>query len=1005
MKSRICALALIALAQCVLAFNHPELKWKTVKTEHFSINYYDKTEPAVYAVWKIAEEAYAQLAPLYQFEYDQKINISIADYDDHSNGWAAFLDPSVMLWLPDSRFDLRSNATWLRNLVTHELTHIFSLERKKSMQVVAIDLGLEYGYQSPDFDAQTSYQIPFPRMTFYPAWFTEGVAQNGASRLKCDCWDSRRDMVLRCAILDNKQLSLDEMGHFSHDQLGNEMVYNQGFSFVDFLQRRFGAPFVQKLCADGGRSRFDFSRAFAARAGVSLDDTYALWIREATARYSTTATKVPTKTEWIFHRGTASVLPRVSPHGKRWGWIASDRDAGYRSDLLIGDYGNNTPHTRIAWAHTAWCFSPDEKSVYYVKSRSPDQNGSFFNDLYRYDFGSSHETRITRGARVYDVAVAPDNETMVLVRYNDGSFNLYQCAVNGTGMRLLSPAPLGTPFASPVFPPDRSNEIVVARITAGNSDLVRVALSTSEITPLTTAAAQEESPYWGRDGRIYYSADADGIFNIYSVLPDGSDCVRHTQVVGGAFSPCLDTKNNLLVSEYVSSGFGIARCAVQQLLAPAPSGTETCLYQDIPRPSGTVRIKSTPYKPKYLRSVWEIYAQAQLVQSDTLANTSDQNLSGAVGGGFMLSRHDAIDKKSLSLGVLAGIPFARDIETGIAGFGIENATRPGWFFDSLPNHHEYVCRDQSVRDRMHKKIPGTVPGLARAGAEEDSSGSAAMPLMLVLQPVVSYRNNAGRASFGTDFMLSMPFGVPVGGLFSPFASGQLSRDWYWGITPDIVISPFNRHVKLYGTIPVWFEWYTVLAADEDMRYNARQFARVQLTLAPELDRHETVTAWNIGSFDNPVPAYDTIISAERAVAAQLDGNVSVPLYAHASLLLGAQAELRRYENEVTDRDRNFAGKSNTFGTYAGGVDFLFPLARNINRGTLFVDNLYGRIGYFHIHKTDDSWFKKDETLWADYLSAGLDMGMTKNFSFSRTLSLYGYYEPRNRYGGISLSLM
>ena len=65
-RSRLsCALALLCGVGVVHAFNHPEIEWKSVSTANFVINYYDKTEPAVYATWKIAEESFEVVSALF----------------------------------------------------------------------------------------------------------------------------------------------------------------------------------------------------------------------------------------------------------------------------------------------------------------------------------------------------------------------------------------------------------------------------------------------------------------------------------------------------------------------------------------------------------------------------------------------------------------------------------------------------------------------------------------------------------------------------------------------------------------------------------------------------------------------------------------------------------------------------------------------------------------------------------------------------------------------------
>ena len=97
------------LAATAAAFNHPEIKWESVTSEHFIINYYDRTEPLVYAAWKISEQAYDVLSKLFDYEPMDKIALSLADYDDFSNGFAEWTAANIMIWIPDSRFAVARN--------------------------------------------------------------------------------------------------------------------------------------------------------------------------------------------------------------------------------------------------------------------------------------------------------------------------------------------------------------------------------------------------------------------------------------------------------------------------------------------------------------------------------------------------------------------------------------------------------------------------------------------------------------------------------------------------------------------------------------------------------------------------------------------------------------------------------------------------------------------------------------------------------------------------------
>ena len=61
-----------------------------------------------------------------------------------------------------------------------------------------------------------------------------------------DYWDSIRDMILRDRVLNNNLLSFDEMNTFGKKGIGNESIYNQGFSLVKYIVREYGENSIKK---------------------------------------------------------------------------------------------------------------------------------------------------------------------------------------------------------------------------------------------------------------------------------------------------------------------------------------------------------------------------------------------------------------------------------------------------------------------------------------------------------------------------------------------------------------------------------------------------------------------------------------------------------------------------------------------------------------------------------------------------------------------------------------
>ena len=79
-------------------YPHPELKWQSFDTEHFTIHFHNGTKNTALIVAKIAEEIYQPVTDLYHYKPTGKIHFIIRDTDDYSNGGAYFFDNKVEIW-------------------------------------------------------------------------------------------------------------------------------------------------------------------------------------------------------------------------------------------------------------------------------------------------------------------------------------------------------------------------------------------------------------------------------------------------------------------------------------------------------------------------------------------------------------------------------------------------------------------------------------------------------------------------------------------------------------------------------------------------------------------------------------------------------------------------------------------------------------------------------------------------------------------------------------------
>jgi len=171
---------LVTLTYSQVQYNHPEIKWQSFETEHFKIHFYDQTETTAREGAAVAELIYPHVTALYQFEPREKTHIVFLDTDDISNGASYYYDNKIYIWATPLDFELRGSHRWLQNVITHEFTHIISLQKamKAGTKIPAVYLqwmGYEkerrkdvlYGYPN----RLVSYPLPG---TVVPPWLARG---------------------------------------------------------------------------------------------------------------------------------------------------------------------------------------------------------------------------------------------------------------------------------------------------------------------------------------------------------------------------------------------------------------------------------------------------------------------------------------------------------------------------------------------------------------------------------------------------------------------------------------------------------------------------------------------------------------------------------------------------------------------------------------------------------------------------------------------------------------
>ena len=140
MKRGLLALLAAALVACALAAPAqaqpaPWHRWRTLETEHFRVHVRAGLEREGRVAASAAERAYDQLSGELARPRG-RIELVLSDDADYANGFASVVPTNrIVLFTtpPIQNAGLRLNEDWIALVVTHELTHVFHLDRTRGI--------------------------------------------------------------------------------------------------------------------------------------------------------------------------------------------------------------------------------------------------------------------------------------------------------------------------------------------------------------------------------------------------------------------------------------------------------------------------------------------------------------------------------------------------------------------------------------------------------------------------------------------------------------------------------------------------------------------------------------------------------------------------------------------------------------------------------------------------------------------------------------------------------
>lgn len=550
---------------------YPEVDWYTIETDNFTVSYHKGAERTAQLTAKISEEIIGPITSLYNYKPAKKTNFVINDLTDYANGATDFYNDRIEIFASALDFEFRGTHNWLRNVITHEYTHMVTLQASMKLPKMLPAVYLQWLNYEEEKRPDVLYGYPNGIVSYpisgiaYPAWFAEGVAQYQRQQLGYEKWDSQRDMILRSRVISGNMLSYNEMGQFSSvTSLKAESIYNSGYALVRYISKKYGEDKLKDLThhlSDPGN--FSMDASFRKSIGKDGSDVYEEWKSYLEKDYETKLKGVRETQiagEIIQSEGFANLNPKFSPDGKWIAYLSNAYSDYYLNMMYLYNTETKTKTDLPFTSGTTFSWSPDSKKIIFAQKQIPPSLKEIsLYDLYEYNLQDNSVKKLTDNSRYMTPAYSFDGKKIVFLVPKDGTMNMKIADNNLQNIRTLTDFSLGEQVYNPQFTPDgkkilfeysfeEARKIAVMDIESGTYEFI-----------LNDKDIDFRNPCPDKDGKgFYYSSDMTGIFNIYYYEYETKKSKQITNVIGGAFNPSIDNKGNLVYSSYEDSGFKIA---------------------------------------------------------------------------------------------------------------------------------------------------------------------------------------------------------------------------------------------------------------------------------------------------------------------------------------------------------------------------------------------------------------------------------------------------------------
>ncbi|MEJ2391891.1 MAG: hypothetical protein P8019_10905 [Gammaproteobacteria bacterium] len=544
-------------------YHDPDLTWQTIETAHFRIHYHNGEAALAQRFWPKAEHIYEQSCKYLDWYPREKTDVVLTDEFDLSNGYTrVFPYDSIILYVsaPDAVNSLETYDDWLALVFRHEFLHVVHLSMVR---------GVPRGFQR----VFGRHPLLFPN-AYQPRWVIEGLATYAET-------DARKHVGRGQSSYFNMMMRMESLAGLKPLRRVNQPIgswpagdvpYLYGVFFFEFVHDKYGDKAIKAMVNNYSDNLVPFrinSNAFSVfHEGLpALWNEYAAWLKQKygpqVASIKQAGLRVGDNlTGQGYQAGPLRSLGRriyfYEFNGERHPAIKVIDGTGPARTVL-----EVNPHTR---------FSLHRDKGLLLTEPEICRNARLYFDIYRADADGGNYRRLTHCGR-YRYAIWNGKGDRIIAVHNDlGNNQLDLLDANGKKLETLwqskNKEQIGQMSMSPLQP------YLVASVWRAHAgwNLEKFDLQTRTWTPLTQDAAIEAEPQFTPDGQaILYSADYDGVYNIYRYDLATGKRTKLTNVLGGAFFPA-QAGDRLAYIGYREKGFDVYALPAN---TPAPVVADT----------------------------------------------------------------------------------------------------------------------------------------------------------------------------------------------------------------------------------------------------------------------------------------------------------------------------------------------------------------------------------------------------------------------------------------------